>query len=225
LIYRTFAAFYDFSIISTYCLTPSCLDSLAMGALIAVTNSGRSKHRSPVDRSLERRLLLAGTVAVIVVRALNYWQFRKADVILFDLALAIFFGGIIKAAARGLGGSLGVFLQWRPLCFLGKISYGIYVYHVFLPGLFSKMYNDLVLRGVLDENHWPSSRMSGWVVLLSVPIPILSWYLLEQPINRLKDSLAHDPSNLNPGPVRLTGPPGRSRELTKPIPGAIRYRA
>ena len=57
-------------------------------------------------------------------------------------------------------------LAWKPVTYLGMISYGLYVYH------------------------WPIYRLV-WMqpipaTLLSIALASLSWYLYEKPINSLK---------------------------------------
>jgi peptidoglycan/LPS O-acetylase OafA/YrhL len=202
LTYRALAAFCHFSVISTYCLTPACIDSLAVGALIAVMNRSRSNDSARIHRLLERGLIILGVAGIIAVRFLGRWNFAVADVIFFDLTLAVFFAGLVKAAARGIAGPLGALLSSAPLRFIGKISYGIYVYHVFLPALLSALVNEYALRGIVDESQWPGTRISPWLSLLMVPVPVLSWYLMEQPINRLKEFLGREPAPRQSGAGR-----------------------
>jgi peptidoglycan/LPS O-acetylase OafA/YrhL len=69
-------------------------------------------------------------------------------------------------------------LSWRPLAFVGKISYGLYLWH-----------------GVLIWYHlpWPVA------VPLSIAIAIASYYVIERPFLRLKDRIGR--SRPVPGPL------------------------
>jgi peptidoglycan/LPS O-acetylase OafA/YrhL len=94
----------------------------------------------------------------------------------------------IYLAAKGIGGPLRPFFDNSFVVYLGKISYGIYLYHLFVPDFVKWCFykTDLSL---------PSTEVL-WVLysLLTLGICSLSWYLIEQPVNRLKDHFAYKPS-------------------------------
>ena len=79
-------------------------------------------------------------------------------------------------------------LHWffsSPLAFLGKISYGLYVYHLLAIGLASKIFK------VEATNYWP------WVLavfvlplLLTIIMASISYLCLEKPFLRIKDRFA-----------------------------------
>ncbi|WP_116127773.1 acyltransferase family protein [Lewinella sp. IMCC34183] len=92
------------------------------------------------------------------------------------------FTWLVWAAARGLPGSVGRLLTWRPVVYLGTISYGLYVYHLLLMHVWVTI---LIYLGL------PRSLGVGPVrllllFLLTVALATLSWYLIERPINRMK---------------------------------------
>jgi peptidoglycan/LPS O-acetylase OafA/YrhL len=194
LIYRGFAAFLGFSVISTYCLTPACLDSLGMGALIAALLRP-VPHTSPDRRGIwQRRLLIAGGAGLIVTWMLRRWGFHRFDVIAFDLALAAFLGGVVMAAARRHDGIAGRFLELGGLRRLGKVSYGVYVYHVFLPALvYTIARRDAIARGLVDPDGL-AIRACLYLAPAMLLFPVGSWYLLERPMLRLKDRLDQEPA-------------------------------
>ena len=72
-------------------------------------------------------------------------------------------------------------LQSQPFLYCGKITYGIYVYHMFAPD---------ILRTMLSF-FGATYTAQGWlnftfVTLATVATASLSWHLFEQPINGLK---------------------------------------
>ncbi len=93
------------------------------------------------------------------------------------------FALIISAVIRG--GAFWQFLNWKPLAFLGKISYGLYVYHLaitwFVPRLLGSI---LTGQSLLSQALLTIIEFS--VTLL---ISVLSYFLLEKPILGLKDTL------------------------------------
>ncbi|EUA56450.1 putative acyltransferase domain protein [Mycobacterium xenopi 4042] len=64
-------------------------------------------------------------------------------------------------------------LAWRPLVWLGAISYGIYLWHwpIFL-----------VLNG--ERTGWSGWRLFAVRFLVTVTLAAASWWLVEQPIRR-----------------------------------------
>jgi peptidoglycan/LPS O-acetylase OafA/YrhL len=64
----------------------------------------------------------------------------------------------------------------RTLMFIGTISYGLYLYH----------YPLLYAKGMLDEGTIGLGRAAALLALLFA-IPIISWYVIERPLLRLKD--------------------------------------
>ena len=94
-------------------------------------------------------------------------------------------GGLIVATLNGRGAWI---LGWRPLVYLGTISYGVYVWHTMaeLPLLEAERALDLNVG-------WPDAL--GWAqfayrTAATVVVASLSWFILEKPINDLK---AHVP--------------------------------
>ena len=59
----------------------------------------------------------------------------KGDVqmIFFDTASALSFCCLIFWVSRDSRGPVGRFLGWTPISYMGKVSYGLYVYHPFMP--------------------------------------------------------------------------------------------
>ena len=95
--------------------------------------------------------------------------------------IAVLFAWLILASLRASTGTAGRLLGLRCLQYAGRISYGIYVYHPFIP---------VVLAAVAawaGLAHW----LTGWSgfaasTALTLLIAALSWHLFEKPINALK---------------------------------------
>lgn len=83
-------------------------------------------------------------------------------------------------------------MEYKPLEYLGRISYGLYVYHNFVYNYYHPFHYTpwvvLLRKGwVPNDADWQFSVLRfilNFVIL--VIISTASWYLLEQPINRLK---------------------------------------
>ena len=81
----------------------------------------------------------------------------------------------------GVDGIVGRVLAARPVMYVGKISYGLYVYHPFMPD---------VCRWML--RHWAPNVALPWPVIggasmvLTFVVAALSWRFVERPFNDLK---------------------------------------
>jgi peptidoglycan/LPS O-acetylase OafA/YrhL len=97
---------------------------------------------------------------------------------------ALFLSWLLVASLGGIKSRYAQFLGWSPLIYLGRISYGVYVYHVFIIILVSPF---LIANGlgVLDRT----------LILLAVTFAVssLSWHFLEQPVIAWKNNMTQAP--------------------------------
>jgi peptidoglycan/LPS O-acetylase OafA/YrhL len=163
--------------------TLSSLDSLGMGALLAVLfQSDAIKGR--LRGWLNRIALPIGGLSLLGMLTLAYYGVNIGQVtfILGQTALAIVYCWLVASATWGFKGMAGYLLEWRPITYLGKVSYGIYVFHAFIP------------LGFLWVAHRFGGSYSGHgslinlllVSLTAFALAALSWQLFERPINELK---------------------------------------
>ncbi len=161
----------------------SCLDSLALGAFLAYVEQDE-KLRPKRPRILSG-LLLAGSVMVAIQAILFISDTGKG----FTLVVAYFgpslvFTWLVGRAASGFTKWPGAVLNWRPLRYLGKISYGVYLYHYFMPQVLQVLVQSLGF-------HQPGNLTATLVAfLLTLSAATVSWHLVERPISRLKDQLS-----------------------------------
>jgi peptidoglycan/LPS O-acetylase OafA/YrhL len=167
-------------------LTPVCLDTLGLGALLAVCSDLRLNR---VMSLLEKAGIWVGLPLLIALKITgNFGVLGGLGIIIFNIAVGLFSVWMITRAIKRFGGVIGWILDRRSLRYLGTVSYGLYVYH--LPVMM------IVLR------RWrlvgmPNSPLLKAIVCggLTVVIASLSWFLFERPINGLKRWF----------PYRLTG--------------------
>jgi peptidoglycan/LPS O-acetylase OafA/YrhL len=165
-------------------LTPSSLDALGLGSLLAwIVRKGEGFDAA---RRLTRGALLVGLPLLAVVQAAERAGFlpRQAAQLEYTAA-ALIWVWLVARAAEGFRGWFGALLQRKTIMFVGKISYGIYLIHVFPPFLV----NRFELR-----RFFPSSLRDTWSTVVQVALwaaitfgyAMLSWTLFERPINALK---------------------------------------
>jgi peptidoglycan/LPS O-acetylase OafA/YrhL len=81
----------------------------------------------------------------------------------------------------GFGGATGRVLELWPLLYLGRISYGIYIFHLLVP----------VLLATIADAVGLDYRDKGFLYFVvagsaTVAIAALSWHAFEAPLNGLK---------------------------------------
>ena len=89
------------------------------------------------------------------------------------LAVAVAAVLVVAPVALDQGGFIARALAWRPLVWLGAISYGVYLWHwpIFL-----------ALNG--ERTGWSGWRLFALRCAATVAVAAASWWLLEQPIRR-----------------------------------------
>jgi peptidoglycan/LPS O-acetylase OafA/YrhL len=96
-------------------------------------------------------------------------------------ALAISFGLVTAWTFAFRGARFLAPLRWRPLCFTGKICFGIYVLHRLVEFLLEKLFM---------QAGWPLREGSfvtlGLKVVVCIAVAALSWYAFERQILRMK---------------------------------------
>jgi peptidoglycan/LPS O-acetylase OafA/YrhL len=92
---------------------------------------------------------------------------------------------LIYLAVREMKGFAG-FLFGNPVSvYLGKISYGLYLYHLFIPGFIRWAMK------IFGMNPLPEFLMWMLYCTSTLLLTSLSWYLIEVPINRLKNRFSY----------------------------------
>jgi peptidoglycan/LPS O-acetylase OafA/YrhL len=157
--------------------TPSVLDSLGMGSLVAILMTGESSAEL-LRRSMKWVVPLTA-IAVYIV--LKFTTHRTLHYAFLNTAAAAFFAWLVYTASRGFSGIPGKILASAPLVYIGKISYGIYVYHPYVPAVL----------GRIAKRFGTTLPIFGWKASISysavtIAVATVSWYAFERPINRLK---------------------------------------
>ncbi len=168
-------------------ITFARLDAFGAGALLAMWTA-------PGKLTVRRRTLVVASGALGAV-ALGGFALRKligpfsrvggrtfaeeAAFVWVGLAGAAFFTFVIFAIASGMvPRPVQRLLEFRPLRYIGSISYGIYVWHILAPALWREGWS-LLTGGAAEYDH-----IGG--LGLTLIISALSWRFFESPINSLK---------------------------------------
>lgn len=161
-------------------LLPCCVDSLAAGAFLAWFSQRGGAERCA---ALGRRILPWGAVGLLVAGGLRMADLvEPARAVVGPAIESVFFACVIAMCATGVGGISGWFLNTRPLQYVGRISYGLYLYHLFVPyglGMILARFPDVKM----PENQWLQFLIYS---AISIGIAAFSSRWIERPINGLK---------------------------------------
>ncbi len=196
---RLAVAHFATGITSLRYLTPNCMDALAVGGLIAHVRHYRG------DASLRRAawwLAAVGFVGLAVsvvplARLTTHADGHRVG----HTFLVIFYGAIVAGAALGFRSLPGWILSFGPIRYLGRISYGLYVYHYFAPWVVAKVAPALGGDFILASTPLLLATYTVFTIVTSV----LSWHLYEFPLNRLKRHFSY-PDAARPRAGDFQGP-------------------
>lgn len=142
----------------------------------AALNRGWCLVRSRWGRRMARLLPIVGVAGLAALTHFatgSVAEFRHG--LLLVVAVAAVF--VVAPVALEQRGAVARVLAWRPLVWLGAISYGVYLWHwpIFL-----------TLNG--ERTGWTGFQLFGVRCAATVAVAAASWWLIEQPIRRWRPS-------------------------------------
>ncbi len=122
-------------------------------------------------------------VALLTLAGRILFDLEMFKVTLMQFVWVLFFAAVIARSIFGFTGLIGFFLANPVIVYLGRISYGIYILHQFVPSL---VYASEPSWGYLIQN-----KYVAFMVFFAITIGAssISWFVLERPINRLKNKV------------------------------------
>jgi peptidoglycan/LPS O-acetylase OafA/YrhL len=162
-------------------LTFAQFDSLGTGALLAMCMND-DYVRPERRRGFAPGLIVIGVISIVVA-----FIPVAAHVVLRGTFLQVGFESLfvvlVAASAIGIKGWIGRLLTNRFLAYVGTISYGIYVYHYFVPSYLARL-------------HVPAVLVIPISPLVCLAVAAISFRFYERPINNLK---RYFPYRVSPG--------------------------
>lgn len=169
-------------------LTPTCFDAFGMGALLAYY----------INYKPERLKIFTKRLAIVTLAAFLLLCFtiitRKFILPTRTLISVCALCSIVYVMKERKNLLFTYIFNNRLLIFIGKISYGVYIYHLFIPWIW---------RGVLKNTNihfFVPARIVQQVILaeqfiLLIGLSWISWKVFEHPINELKRYFSYDRMN------------------------------
>jgi peptidoglycan/LPS O-acetylase OafA/YrhL len=144
-------------------------------------------------RRLTRLGLISIPLALILGVILLVYDRLWLNYVVNETVVALALAYLVAKTAQGFDGLTGRLLSLPPLQYVGKISYGIYLYHLFVLQAFWKFLS--VPLALLDKGPLLFLILTPTTVAMAA----LSWKLLEQPLNGLKRRFPYQPEGLQGG--------------------------
>ncbi len=171
-----------------YCSTLTRMDSLLVGGLLAI----RLKEGKTLPALFIKLIFLICSI-LLLLSYLFHYDLNQDNPILSTIGytcFAILFACIIYLFITANQPVMNWLKKLHLLNFIGKISYGMYVYHLPIYLILSTQFSKIISGYI---NTGPNAT-TIWVSLLSVVITIaastISFYFLEKPILSLKKHFA-----------------------------------
>jgi peptidoglycan/LPS O-acetylase OafA/YrhL len=150
--------------------TPGCFDALGTGAFIALNYDYIQcwflKHKVYLSA------LIMTFSALIITNYIKYDYFTD---IYERFIISIFSGLLVFKAISGFNRPLAIVLENPFIMYIGRISYGLYLYHNLIPFIY------------IPDFHSIFSYFLRLLILFS--LSTASFYLIEKPILKLKNNL------------------------------------
>jgi peptidoglycan/LPS O-acetylase OafA/YrhL len=168
----------------SFYLLPWQLDVLGAGCLIAIL-SFRNGRRNRLEWFTARRRAVFGVVAVACLGLAAFdWYMHRSGLtryLFMNTLCAAFFAWLVMMTARGWTGWIGRVFDSPALQYIGRISYGVYLVHNWMPDIVEKILGPM-----------PKYQAAPIVVVLTFGLCALSWRYFEQPIIRMGRRLSGD---------------------------------
>ncbi len=198
----------DAQVVTLLVLTPTCLDGFGFGALLGYQHY----YGNSIKFLWKKVFLIALPLWVITL----FLENPAISIVTDRVFVSLFAMFIIEGANIGYKNRFGRLLEHPVVLYLGKISYGIYLYHILAVFLFWQLF-DAVTAGRHSIKGVSISRIvefmtQPWVsfpiyVGLSIAFATVSWYVLEKPINNLKRFFVYNSKNGGPKSPQLATKP------------------
>jgi peptidoglycan/LPS O-acetylase OafA/YrhL len=173
--FRIGCVIFSVPVVARWVLPFGSLDSLAAGAALGWCGG---RLRASRGGWLLGLLCLSMLTVAAVLRNSDPTKLKS---VLVEPLEAGAFVILVARTATGFDGNIARFLSNAGLVFAGRISYGLYIYHILVAMIFDR---------------WLPSQMRFLIAIPSLRLVVfgivtlftaaLSWRLLEQPINRLR---------------------------------------
>jgi peptidoglycan/LPS O-acetylase OafA/YrhL len=172
-----------------YVFPLTSLDALGLGSLLSFFTHYQKYYHDDKQNLCNLGLYICFPLLIffIILELIIFKKIEIIEVLVKPTILALFYVWLVSRAAEGFGGLSGRLLELKPLVFIGKISYGLYIYHYFMIPITLRL-----LQHLDSSNKIPVSLVIVIESIFTFLIAVLSWFLIEKPINSLKHQFSYE---------------------------------
>ncbi|MBK5272724.1 MAG: acyltransferase [Bacteroidia bacterium] len=170
--------------------TPACFDAFAVGGILSFL----TLYRQDIIEKIQPKFKwISGGIFILFVLDIFHYSFLPARTSHALLAVTIIYYCLFKRNIK----IINFVLDNKWLIKLGKISYGVYLYHLFVPELWMWINKNFYRWGIdpFFNKIMPGNLKPYWLFIQEFSflmlLCILSWKLIEKPINNLKKRLEY----------------------------------
>lgn len=179
--------------------TPACFDAFAIGAMLSFCSIYRHDIIQEIQKKYNWILLFSFLLLLADIFNLHSLPSRTIH--------SIFAGSLVFYCLYQNNNRIGNYiLNHKWLQSMGKISYGIYLYHLFVPEMWGAVIRYASSHNIdlLYNQSIPGNLKTTWLFIQYFIVVILlsklSWHIIEKPINLLKGRF----TNNDPHPIVST---------------------
>lgn len=179
LICRAYLYFYVGHWMATSYFTLSCMHALGLGALLAYFTIYKKEFSKTLSNPVILYVVIGLYVLLFYIQdtyKINWYKEIFDDFVFAIVSVFI----ILRASTNGFKFLGKVILENKFISYSGKISYGLYIYHLFISKVFYPLASKIGLS-ITDKY-----TLFVAFYLLTFLLAHISWKLIENPINSLK---------------------------------------
>lgn len=166
--------------------TLTCADALALGGVVACLHFRQGGSSADLQRVCRWTTVVGLPLFIIAIATVHLWGKENfAYISTAHTSFALLATAALIPAIDGYGGVIGRTLSWKPLMWIGTISYGLYLIHMD------------AMRVVVGLMSWADLEFQGSFLIVGLmklvcytvtafSMAAISWYAFELPINSLK---------------------------------------
>jgi peptidoglycan/LPS O-acetylase OafA/YrhL len=168
--------------------TICCMHSLGIGSLLAYCEVYKNKLIQVISKPIYLKTAILFYIFLLFAESVLDlpWYKQILDEFIFAIISALL---IIRASVHGFSGITKLLLENKFICYSGKISYGMYIFHLFIPEFVLWLFpNTLTLN-----QHYAISKYVLFVIYYFITFSFahLSFKYLETPINNIKNKFPY----------------------------------
>jgi len=178
---------FDFPINSVYVFTTTCFDSFGIGALLAyMFLYDHDKLNRILNNSKYFIISVIIFISALVISKLFIVNYKECRTILERFLFSVTCFWIVGwGVINSYSGWFKNIVELKIVIYIGKISYGLYLYHNFI-GNISIIKNHRFFHSSTGDN----LAKAFIFFIITFLVSTISFYIIENPINKLKHKIS-----------------------------------